>query len=168
MIRKFIIRIGFNWIFFISIILLYLITFIISRNVFIEMLIYAKSIFIEVFPVLVAVFVLTFFANIWLSNNKAKKVLSSKSGFWKYFSAVLFGILSSGPIYMWYPLLSELQEGGLDNSFIAIFLYNRSVKIPLMPMIIYYFGLPFLIITTGFMVLFSLINGYLVSKFTSN
>lgn len=168
MIKKMIVKIGGNWVFLISIILLYLLTLFINNNLFIKSIIYTKNLLIEVLPILIIVFLLTFLANLWLTNQKTNKLLLQKTGILQYITAIILGILSSGPIYMWYPLLSELKEKGLKNYLIAIFLYNRAIKIPLIPMIIYYFGLPFLIITTFFMIIFSLINGYFVAKFTNN
>ena len=168
MIKKIIVKIGSNWFFLISILFLYLLTLFFNKDLFIKSILYTKNVLIEVIPILIIVFVLTFLANIWLTNKKINKLLTQKIGFLQYTTAVILGILSSGPIYMWYPLLSELKEKGLKNSLIAVFLYNRAVKIPLMPMIIYYFGLPFLLIITFFMIIFSLINGYFVAKFTNN
>ena len=168
MIKKIIVKFGMNWVFLFLVLFLYLLTLIFNQTLFIKSLIYAKGVLIEVIPVLIMVFAFTFLANLWLTNKKANKLLSSKTGPLQYFTAVFLGILSSGPIYMWYPLLSELKEKGLNNSLITIFLYNRAVKLPLMPMIVYYFGLPFLLITTFFMITFSLINGYFVAKFTNN
>ena len=168
MIKKIIVKIGGNWIFLISILFLYLLTLIFNKDLFIKSILYTKDVLIEVTPVLIIVFSLTFLANIWLTNKKANKLLTKKIGPLQYITAVILGILSSGPIYMWYPLLSELKEKGLKNSLIAIFLYNRAVKIPLMAMIVYYFGLPFLLVTTFLMIIFSLINGYFVAKFTNN
>jgi len=168
MIKKIIVKIGGNWIFLILVLFLYLLTLLFNKDLFIKNLLYSKDVIINVIPVLFTVFVLTFLANIWLTNKKIDKLLANRSKTIQYLSAVILGILSSGPIYMWYPLLSELKEKGLKNSLIAIFLYNRAVKIPLIPMIIYYFGLPFLLVTTFFMIIFSLINGYFVAKFTNN
>jgi uncharacterized membrane protein YraQ (UPF0718 family) len=63
---------------------------------------------------------------------------------------------------MWYPLLSDLKEKGMKDSLIAAFLYNRAIKIPLLPMMIYYFGWPFALILSIYQVLFSVVNGILV------
>lgn len=168
MIKKIIVKVGNNWFFLILVLFLYLLTLFFDKFFFIKSVLYAKNIITEIIPVLIVVFVLTFIANIWLSSKKMNKLLEKKVGFWQYLSAVMLGILSSGPIYMWYPLLSELKEKGLKNSLIVIFLYNRAVKIPLMPMIVCYFGLSFLLIITFFMIIFSLINGYLVAKIIKN
>ena len=166
-IKKIVVKIGLNWVFLIAVFLLYIGAFIFNTSLFFKSLLHFKEIFLEVIPVLITIFLLTFLANLWLGGKKTNKMLSGKTGVITYISAVFLGILSSGPIYMWYPLLSELKEKGLKNSLITIFLYNRAVKLPLMPMIVHYFGLQFLFVTTFFMIIFSLINGYLVAKFTN-
>ena len=52
----------------------------------------------------------------------------------------------------------------MKNSLIAVFLYNRAVKPALIPLMIYYFGLSYLIVLTIVMIIFSIINGILVEK----
>ena len=78
--------------------------------------------------------------------------------------AMVAGIVSAGPIYLWYPLLSDLQEKGMRPAFTAVFLYNRAVKIPLLPMMILYFGLKSVIILTLYMMIFSMLNGLIVER----
>ena len=169
MIKKIIVKFGIGRFFLSLVIFLYLLTVIININFFTKIILHSKTIIIEVIPTLIVVFILTFLANIFLNNKQAKEKFKEKqSGLLGYLGAIFLGILSTGPIYMWYPLLSELKEDGLKNSLIAIFLYNRSVKIALIPMIIYYFGLPFLIITTILMIIFSLLNGFVIGKFIKN
>jgi uncharacterized membrane protein YraQ (UPF0718 family) len=118
----------------------------------------------SVLPVFVLVFVLIFIFNLILSSKIIIKILGEESGVKGYIFSILFGILSSGPIYMWYPLLSDLKEKGVNNSLITVFLYNRAIKIPLLPMMIFYFGYLFVIILTFFMIVFSVLNGLLVNK----
>ncbi|MEA3399358.1 MAG: hypothetical protein U9R00_02505 [Patescibacteria group bacterium] len=165
MIKKAINKIGGSWVFLIFVLLIYVIVLILNRGFFIEISMRALEIMKEVIPVLIMIFILTFLANLWLDNKKMKKVMSKQTGILGQLTVVVLGIISSGPIYMWYPLLKELKEDGLNNNLIAIFLYNRAIKIPLVPMILFYLGLPFLIVTTILMILFSLLNGYLVGKF---
>ncbi|MBA4337024.1 hypothetical protein C0416_04625 [bacterium] len=118
----------------------------------------------EVIPILVIVFSLMFLTNMLITSKKISDSLSRKLGIKGYFLAIALGILSAGPIYMWYPLLSDLKEKGLNNSLITIFLYNRAVKIPLIPMMIYYFGFNYVFILGCLMIIFSVINGLIVEK----
>ena len=76
--------------------------------------------------------------------------------------AICTGILSHGPIYAWYPLLRDLRDQGMKSSLIAVFLYNRAIKIPLLPLIIYYFAIPFVAILTGYMIIASIVQAQIV------
>jgi uncharacterized membrane protein YraQ (UPF0718 family) len=72
------------------------------------------------------------------------------------------GILSHGPIYVWYPLLRELREHGMRTSLVAAFLYNRAIKIPLLPLMIYYFGVIYVVVLLIFMIIASIVEGKII------
>ena len=72
--------------------------------------------------------------------------------------------MSSGPIYMWYPLLSDLKKKGLNSGFIACFLYNRSIKIAILPMAILYFGWKYVLVLSVVMILMSVAQALLINK----
>lgn len=118
----------------------------------------------QIFPILLLVFGLMFFANRFVEGNRIAHFLGRGSGFRGWMVAIGAGILSSGPIYMWYPLLSDLKGKGMEDALIAAFLYNRAVKIPLLPMMVYYFGWSFALVLSIYMVLFSVVNGILVQR----
>ncbi|MBW2540150.1 MAG: hypothetical protein JRE27_11165 [Deltaproteobacteria bacterium] len=75
-------------------------------------------------------------------------------------------MLVSGPPYVLYPLLGELKKRGMTNSLLAVFLYNRNVKIPFIPAMIYYFGLKFTIILSVYIIIFSIMNGKIMEALT--
>lgn len=151
-----------------KLLIIIIITYIVFAFLNTELLLKSFSTFlnlvISIVPILVIVFLLMFLSNLFLNSKRITKTLGHESGIRGYFFSILFGIVSTGPIYMWYPLLSDLREKGVKNSLIVIFLYNRAVKIPLLPMMIYYFGLAFVIILTILMIGFSVINGILVER----
>lgn len=118
----------------------------------------------ETIPILLLIFFLMFIFNIFLDAQKTVEYLGEKSGKTALGLSVIFGIFSAGPVYMWYPLLADLKEKGMKNSLIAVFLYNRAVKLPLIPMMIAYFGLNYTIILSGYMIVFSIINGLMIEK----
>jgi len=165
MIKSLLLKISGSLKFFIIILCIYIIFAIFNAEIFIKSLYAFWNLFIEIIPVLILIYFLIFLSNLVLSSKKIIDVIKNRSGILGYILSIIFGILSSGPIYMWYPLLSDLKEKGVKNSFIVIFLYNRAVKLPLIPMMIYYFGLNYVIILTGFMIVFSVINGIAVEKF---
>jgi len=121
---------------------------------------------IQIAPFLLLVFIIMFF-NFWfLKPEMIKKYLGEQSGLKGYIFAILAGIISVGSVYMWYPLLKELRGNGMSDRLIAIFIYNRSIKLHLLPLMILYFGLTFTSALTAATVLFSLIIGFIVHKVT--
>ena len=103
-----------------------------------------------------------------MSDPMYKYYLSGDLNWNKFFLTVGLGILSSGPIYAWYPFLADLKEQGFKNSLITIFLYNRAIKLPFIPLLIYYFSWQFVILVTILMIIFSIINGIIMDKLVKN
>jgi len=141
----------------------YLITWIISPNNFTKSLIKFYDILLQILPTLLLVFFIMFLTTYFVKPQWIKKHMG-KSGIKGYPIAIISGIISSGPIYMWYPLLNDLQQHGVKNGLIATFLYNRAVKIPLLPMLIYYFGATYTIILTLTMIFVSILQGIIINK----
>ncbi|MBN2042405.1 MAG: hypothetical protein JW754_01215 [Candidatus Aenigmarchaeota archaeon] len=157
-------RIGPGWIFLLIVIFLYGAASLVNYVVFIESLAAFWNLVLSVVPVVILVFALVFLANLWVTPGRIMKYLGKGSGRKGWVISIAGGILSTGPIYMWYPLLKDLKSRGMKNSLISVFLYNRSLKIPLLPMMIFYFGWAFTIILSAYMIIFSVFNGIIVEK----
>jgi len=168
MLNKILEKISGNWIFGIITIIIYFTFYLINPAMAIKSLDTLWNLIKEIAPDLLLVFVFLFLANLFLSPEKINHLVGKKSGITGWLIAILGGILSMGPIYMWYPLLAEFKAKGTRNALIAAFLYNRSIKLPLAPMMIYFFGWAYFIILSIYMIIFSIINGWLVEKFTGN
>lgn len=165
MINKLLEKISGKWIFLALVVIAYLLLAIFYYDGFVRVYLRFFNILWQIFPVFIVVFVLMFFSNLFLDTKKIIKYTGESAGLKGWIISVVTGVLSSGPIYMWYPLLSDLKDKGMKDAFITTFLYNRAVKIPLLPMMIYYFGLAFTLVLTFYMILFSIINGLIVHKF---
>ncbi|RKZ67406.1 MAG: permease [Gammaproteobacteria bacterium] len=122
---------------------------------------------LQVLPVLALVFLLLFIANLVLKPEWIRRYLGSDSGARGWLAATLGGMLSLGPIYPWYAMLAELRQQGMRNALIAAFLYSRAVKLPLLPLMIHYFGLAYTLILCFYLVVFSIISGIVIEKLTS-
>ncbi len=122
----------------------------------------------QVFPVLAIVFMLLLVSNLMLTPNRVRRYLGEEAGVKGWVASVVGGILSMGPIYAWYAMLSELKEKGMRTALTATFLYSRAIKLPLLPVMIYYFGLPYTLILCLYLVTFAVINGMLVERFVAN
>jgi len=148
--------------FLIIVITLYIVLFLLKPDKIINSLSASRDIFISIIPVFILVIFLMGISNYLLKPKKVLKYLGKKSGFKGWFLSALFGILSHGPIYVWYPLLKDLKEHGMRTGLVAVFLYNRAIKIPLLPIIIFYFGLYFVIILCIYMIVASIFQGKIV------
>lgn len=115
--------------------------------------------FLKVIPILCFVFVLLTLFNHWLQPEMIERMLGNGSGVKGWLLAVVGGILLMGPPYVLYPLLARLRELGARDALVIVFLYNRNVKIPFLPAMIYYLGLQYSIVLSIYIILFSVLNG---------
>lgn len=122
------------------------------------------KLFLKILPILCVVFVLIFLSNLFLKPKKIAKHFGKGSGILSWIITIVGGIISMGSAYIWYIFLKDLKQKEMKTSLIVAFLYSRAVKIPLLPMMIYYFGYPLTIILTVYMIIFSIINGLVVEK----
>ncbi len=113
-------------------------------------------------PAFVLVFVMMFAMDMLLKPSKIVKYLGSGSGLKGWLIAMAGGIISAGPIYAWYPMLADLRDRGMKDSLMAAFLYSRAVKIPLIPVLVYYFGWTFTVVLVIYMIGSSIISGMIV------
>jgi uncharacterized membrane protein YraQ (UPF0718 family) len=117
------------------------------------------DILLRIAPVLVLVFLLLVLTDLLIRPNQVIRYLGRESGPIGWLVAIAGGIISSGPIYVWFPFLADLRARGMRTAFAATFLYNRAVKVPLLPLMIFYFGIAFTAVLTFYMVLFSVVVG---------
>ena len=122
------------------------------------------ELFLKVAPILALVFVVMSLLNLYLQPGTVKKMLGTGAGTKGWAVAVAGGVLSAGPIYMWYPLLEDLKEKGMRDSLVAAFLFARAIKIPILPIMIYYFGWTFTATLCASILIFSVIGGIVVEQ----
>ncbi|MCD6237029.1 MAG: permease [Thermoplasmata archaeon] len=150
--------------FLVFVILLYIFIFWLSPEKVLSSIETSIQIFIQVVPVIIAVIFLMGISDYFLKPKTVMKYLGKESGAKGWLLAISFGILSHGSIYVWYPLLKELKEHGMRIGLIATFLYNRAVKIPLLPLMIFYFGIPFVAVLTLYIIIASFVEGKILEK----
>ena len=156
-------KISGTWFFFIFIVTLYLLLFFVNPDLCISSLIFFRQILIKIIPIFLLVWFLMVIANYFITPKFVFKYFDKKSAN-KWFFAIIGGILSEGPIYIWYPLLADLKKKGLDYGFIACFLYNRAIKLPILPAAIYYFGWKYILILAIIMIMASIGQGIIINR----
>ncbi len=152
------------WYLLLFVILMYIISFLFFRDTFFQSTSLFLSIIQKIAPVFVLVLFITFLTNWLLKPRFVVRHLGKGKGLIGWLYAIIGGILSVGPIYMWYPLLNELQKKKVKNKYLVAFLYNRAIKLPLIPMFILYFNFKYILILTAFMIFASIIQGIVVDK----
>lgn len=113
------------------------------------------------------VFIILLLINLFLKPAAVAKFLGKGSGIKGIVLSAAGGIISTGPIYAWYPLLKDLREKGAGDNSIAIFLYNRSVKPFLLPVMIGYFGWIYVTVLVILTIFTSVAVGFFVNLFSS-
>ncbi len=145
--------------FLIVVIIMYVIGFIFDSNGIISSLQITGTLFNEIIPVFI--FVIVFMALVFyiITPKSIKKYVGKGSGAKGWVLAVVTGILSQGPVYVWFPMLKDMRSHGMKNGLISVFLSNRSIKLPFLPMMVFYFGGAFVAVLCLFMILASVIQG---------
>jgi len=143
---------------------IYIIVFAFNRFLFFSSFQYFIHIFWRLFYIILIVFLFIFLTNLFLKPKFVAKYIGSESGIKGWIIAIVSGIISMGSIYLWYPLLRELRGKGMRKGLIATFLYNRAVKVILLPLMVYYFGWLFTLCLTLYTIVFSFFLGVIMDK----
>lgn len=154
--------------FLLVVLLLYLALYLFMPQETLESAIASFNLLLRIAPILLLVVVFMGVVNYLLTPYNISRYLGESSGFKGWLLALAAGVISHGPIYAWYPLLRDLKEQGMRNSLIAVFLYNRAIKIPLLPIMVYYFGWLFVILLMVYMLIASIAGGKLVEELSGD
>lgn len=153
-----------GWYFLGIVIVIYAIVALFSTDLLVKSLASFWQIIKKVFWVFLLVFALLVGINYLVKPKMIVKHLGRKAGAKGWLIALVSGIISTGPIYLWYPLLNEMQKHKVRNGYIATFIYNRAIKPALLPLFIFYFGIAYTVVLTVVMLFASILQGYVVEK----
>lgn len=120
------------------------------------------TIFLKLIPILVLIITLTAMINYFLKPKQIMKYFGKESGSKGVFYALFGGIISHGPMYAWYGMLQDMRSHGLKDGLIAVFMYARAVKLPLLPFMVDLFGLLFTIIMTLYILIAAVLQGKII------
>jgi len=152
-----------GWIMLGIVALLYLLAFLLNPSTGKASALAAFNTLKMIAPILIVVFFLMALLNTFLNPKKIAKHLGEESGFKGWLIALTGGILSHGPGYIWYPMLSDLRQHGARDGLIVAFFYVRSIKLPWLPLMVTYFGFTFTILLTLLIIISALLQGIIVN-----
>ncbi len=148
--------------FFAVVLFLYITLFIINGEQTFSALQTSALIIIKLLPIFVVVILFTAIINFFLKPEHISRHLGKNSGSKGWLYALLGGIISHGPMYVWYPIFVDMKQHGLKNSLIAVFFYSRAIKLPLLPLLIDYFGLIFTVVLSFYILIGAIVQGYAI------
>ena len=148
--------------FFVFVAFVYLVLFFINNEKTAEALLKGGLVLLKLIPIFLAVIVLTAVINYFLKPQQIVKYFGEKSGIMGWVYAIIGGIISHGPMYAWYPMLQDMKSHGLRDGLIATFFYARAIKLPLLPLMIDYFGLIFTIVLSVYILVGAFVQGRLI------
>jgi len=122
----------------------------------------STDVLLQILPSLLLIILLMGIMNYFVNPETVSKYVGKGSGIKGWLLAIFTGILSHGPVYVWYPLLKDLRNQGMKSGLIAAFLYSRAIKIPLLPLMFYNFGIPFVVILICYIVVASIVQGWVI------
>lgn len=118
------------------------------------------AILMKILPIFAVVILFTALLNYLIQPKQIARHLGDESGARGWFWALAAGVISHGPMYAWYPLIEDLRRHGLRDGLIVTFFYSRAMKIPLLPLMIDYFGWIFTLALALYIIIGSLVQGW--------
>lgn len=148
---------GIKFLFFV--IIIYIMIFLFDGENSIFALAKSLEVLLKLLPIFVMIIFVMAIINYFLKPKSIMKHFGKNSGIKAWIYTVLGGIVSHGPMYVWYPMLNELRENGLKDGLLATFMYTRSIKIPFIPIMIDYFGSVFTIVLFIYILIGGILQG---------
>ncbi len=143
---------------------MYLLTFFLNAEAGKAALLVGWEIVKTITPILLTVFFLMSLLNTFVDSKSISKHLGEQSGLKGWLIALIAGILSHGPAYIWYPMLSDLRKHGAKDGLVVAFFYTRSIKLPWLPLMISYFGWAFTVVLTLLVIVSAWVQGWIVDR----
>ncbi len=140
----------------------YIVVFIVNSDVALQGLSKSGAVLLKVLPILVIVIIFTALINYTLHPKAIVNHFGREGGMKGWLLALVAGVISHGPMYAWYPLIEDLRNQGLRDGLIATFYYARAIKIPLLPLMIDYFGLAFTLVLSLFILVGAFLQGVIL------
>ena len=153
-----------KWYFLIIVVLAYLSIYFFLPDKMMPILCFYVKLILQILPIFLLVYVIMVLINYFVNNKVLQKYMGEEAGIKGWVISIIIGILSSGPIYMWYPLMKDLQNKGIKNRFLVAFLYNRGIKLQWLPLLIQFFGWTFSLTLLIVMAIFSVPQGIITEK----
>jgi len=124
----------------------------------------SARVLLKILPIFAVVIVFTALLNYALQPKQIVKHLGEESGAKGWIVALFAGVISHGPMYAWYPMIADLRSHGLKDGLVVVFFYTRAIKLPLLPLMIDYFGVSFTLVLSFYILIGALLQGWIFEQ----
>lgn len=145
---------------FLAVLVIYAILFLAGNEKVVPAMQKSGTILMKILPILVVIILLTALLNYLLQPKQIVKHLGHESGAKAWLWALTAGVVSHGPMYAWYSLIEDLRSHGMRDGLIVVFFASRTIKLPLLPIMIDYFGWIFTVVVSLYLLIGALIQGF--------
>ena len=147
---------------FLTVIIFYGVLFFANSEAALSSLQKSGTVLLKILPIIAVVILFTALLNYFLQPRQFADHLGRESGAMGWLWALAAGVISHGPMYAWYPLLEDLRSHGMRDGLIVAFFASRAIKVPLLPMMIDYFGWRFTLVLSFYILIGALVQGWLM------
>jgi uncharacterized membrane protein YraQ (UPF0718 family) len=148
-----------------SVIVVYIVLLFIDSQTLFDALQKSGKVLAKILPIFVFVILFTATINYFLRPKQIARHLGHESGLKGWFWSLAGGVVSHGPMYAWFPLLEDLRRHGMRDALIVVFIYARAIKLPILPIMIDYFGWLFTLVLSLFILLGAILQGLTLEFF---
>ena len=152
-----------GWWFLLSVLLLHLGVYLADTAWSAQSLTYFFTMLSRLLPAFGLMLLLLWLFNLFSKPRQWIRRLTRQPTAKSWLLAIAGGVLSLGPMMLWYPLLKELKGQGMHPALLAAFLYSRAIKIPMLPIMMHYFGAFYTGLFVVHILLFAILNGALMA-----
>jgi uncharacterized membrane protein YraQ (UPF0718 family) len=145
--------------FFLLILISYSLFFVLDSQSALLALAKSRTILVKILPILAVVILFTALLNYLLKPRQIARHLGHESGIMGWLWALGAGVISHGPMYVWYPLLEDLRSHGMKDCLVVVFFASRTIKIPLLPIMVDYFGMTFTLVLSFYILVAAFLQG---------
>lgn len=153
-----------SWLFLAAVLLAWLATALLQPEQIRPALALFKRLLGEVVPVLGLVFALLFLANLFAEKAWIERHLGPGRSARAWLLALAAGVLAAGPPWPWYALAGQFMQRGVRPGVAATFLFARSLKLPLLPLLVHFFGLAFTLSLSLWLLVLAFLGGWAMQQ----
>jgi len=116
----------------------------------------------RILPLIVLILALMLIFHYFLPIKVIVGYINRNAGIKEWIITILAGLISVGPVHIWYPVLRRLMLDDTGPGIVSAFLYARAVKLQYIPLLVIYFGIEYTIMLTAVMIVASVVIGIIM------